>query len=79
MKPEMLDSRELNGGPRRKMDQYQVDIFDEFGAILIRATFQTCFRALTWMIEFGTGESLREWGHKIEEATHWELTRMDGA
>ncbi len=75
--PEMyLDSRELVGGP---LCTYQVDVFDQFGAILIRATFQTYDRAVTWMLEFGTGKAMHEWGHPVSEATRWELSRKDGA
>ncbi len=56
---------------------YQIDIFDKFGAILARFSFQTWFGAMTWMVKHRTGKIVSDMGTVIKAPVEWKLSRID--
>ena len=55
---------------------FQVDVFDKFGAILLRFSCRTLVEALEWMFDHRTGNFTDSMGMIKKGATEWELTRI---
>lgn len=57
---------------------FQVDVFDKFGAILLRFSCRTLVEALEWMFDHRTGNFTDSMGMIKKGATEWQLTRISG-